>query len=244
MGDPADVLASAAEVGVNAIICPSTTVADSKETAAIAAHHNNVWAAVGVHPHDAENFAKNPSQVEQITELLSLTDVIAVGEIGLDYYKNYCPEDIQRHTFTKLLEVGISSGKPFIFHVRDAFDDFFEIIDRYEAVRGVVHSFSATTLELQEVIKRGLYVGLNGIMTFTKDQSQLNAAKQVPLDRMLIETDAPFLTPEPFRGKINSAKHVRVVAEFLGNLRGESIDELASATTHNAETLFNIEVKK
>ncbi len=244
MGNVSEVLSEAAEVGVDTVICPSTTLADSKEAVAIARRHDNVWAAVGVHPHDADNFVTDTGQAQQMIELLRLPEVVAMGEIGLDYYKNYCPVDTQKRAFAQLLEIGIATDKPFIFHVRDAFSDFFEIIDRYPGIRGVVHSFSATSSELVEVTKRGLFVGLNGIMTFTKDDSQLEAAKQVPLRLLLIETDAPFLTPTPFRGKINSAKHVRVVAEFLGNLRDEPMDVLAAATTRNAEALFRINVKK
>src|SRR3990167_7535461 len=108
-------------------------------------------------------------------------------------------------------------------------------------IQGVVHSFSVGKKELDQILKRGLYVGLNGIMTFTKHQEQLEAAKAVPLDKLLLETDAPFLTPVPFRGTICQPKHLRVVAEFLAKLRKESLDELAEATSHNAVKLFKLD---
>jgi TatD DNase family protein len=127
---------------------------------------------------------------------------------------------------------------PLIFHVRDAFDDFWPIFDSYEGIRGVIHSFSAGLPELEQIQRRGLYVGLNGIMTFTKHVKQLDAAKAIPLARLLLETDAPFLTPQPFRGSICEPRHVRVTAEFLAELRGESLSELANATTRNAQSLF------
>jgi TatD DNase family protein len=127
---------------------------------------------------------------------------------------------------------------PVIFHIREAFDDFFRILDDYKGIRGVVHSFSASIVELEGVLSRGLYVGLNGIMTFTNDQKQLDAAKSVPIEKLVLETDAPFLTPKPFRGTMCEPKHVSVTAEFLANLRGESLDYIAKATSNNAKALF------
>src|ERR1044071_3598010 len=126
-----------------------------------------------------------------------------------------------------------------IFHVRDAFDDFWSVFDNYRGIRGVIHSFTATETELGQVIERGLYVGLNGIMTFTKNEAQLTAAKAVPLDRLVLETDAPFLAPVPFRGKVCEPAHIRVTAEFLAELRGESLDDLAFATSRNAQDLLH-----
>ena len=117
---------------------------------------------------------------------------------------------------------------------------FLAILSHFEGVRGVVHSFTANTVILDKLLQKGLYIGLNGIMTFTKDKDQLEAAKSVPLSKLLLETDAPFLTPAPQRGTICQPKHVRVTAEFLSNLRGESLEKLAAATTQNAQELFNL----
>jgi len=119
-----------------------------------------------------------------------------------------------------------------------AFDDFWRIFDDYQGIRGVIHSFSASQKELEAILKRNLYVGLNGIMTFTKDEAQLAAAKAVPIDRLLLETDAPFLTPAPERGTICRPKHVRATAEFLAGVRGESLQHIASIPTQNACSLF------
>ena len=118
--------------------------------------------------------------------------------------------------------------------------DFWKIIDSYDGIKGVVHSFSSDEGQLEEILKRSLYVGLNGIMTFTKDEKQLNAAKKVPLDKLLLETDAPFLTTKPFRGNRCEPKHVVLTAEFLASLRGESTERLADVTTNNANNLFKI----
>jgi len=142
------------------------------------------------------------------------------------------------------IRVGLDSRLPFIFHIREAFADFWPIFDEYKISRGVVHSFSAGPKELEQILSRGLYVGLNGIMTFTKDDQQLQAAELVPLNKLLLETDAPFLTPVPYRGQTCQPKHVLDTAKFLADLRGEDLQDLAAATTANAAELFNIEISK
>ena len=166
--------------------------------------------------------------------------VVAVGECGLDYYYNNSPKKHQIELLEFQLNLAQKHELPLVFHVRDAFDEFLAILSHFEGVRGVVHSFTANKATLDKCLDRGLYIGLNGIMTFTKDEEQLAAAKAVPLDKLLLETDAPFLTPTPYRGTICEPKHVRDVAEFLSSLRGEPLEQLAAATTQNAERLFNL----
>ena len=177
---------------------------------------------------------------------------MAVGEIGLDFYKNYSPKADQEKIFRHQIETGLDSGLPYIFHVRDAqhqdksgagqaWPKFFKIIDYYKGVCGVVHSFSAGQTELEQALSRGLYVALNGIMTFTTDNGQLAAAKKVPKDRLLLETDAPFLAPKSYRGQTCEPKHILDIAKFIAELRGENINELASYTTRNAINLFGLQ---
>lgn len=166
--------------------------------------------------------------------------VVAVGEVGLDYYYENSPKQAQAKMLEEHLQLAREFGLPVIFHVRDAYDDFWPIYDNFAGLRGVVHSFSASVKELDEALNRGLYIGLNGIMTFTKDEKQLQAAKRVPKGKMILETDAPYLTPNPFRGKICRPEHVRLTAEFLATLRDEQLEELASYSTSNANELFNL----
>ena len=128
---------------------------------------------------------------------------------------------------------------PLIFHVREGFDDFWPIFDSYAGIRGVLHSFTDDSTNLSKAVTRGLYVGVNGIMTFTKIQEQLEVAKQIPLDRLVLETDSPFLTPVPLRGKVNEPAHVLLVARFLSDLRQISLQEVAQHTTTNARRLFS-----
>jgi TatD DNase family protein len=235
-----EIVANASATGVKKLICVGTTLADSQAAVQIAAGHDNVWATTGTHPHDAAKFVSNPESVKKLKALASKPKVVAIGETGLDYYRNISPQADQQQALRQHIEVGLQLDLPFVFHIRDAWEDFWPIFDSYRGISGAVHSFSSHSGHLEEALSRGLYVGLNGIMTFTKDNSQLEAAKAIPLDRLVLETDAPFLTPAPFRGELCEPKHVAVVAEFLAELRGENLQELASTTTANAIKLFNL----
>lgn len=231
------VLKNAEAAGVTRFICVGTSLDDSQKAINLAAKHKNVWATVGVHPHDAKSFQGRALEMQ---ELLSKPKVVAIGEIGLDFYKNYSPKAEQEKLLGLQIEIGAPSGLPFVFHVRDAWDEFWPIFDSYKGLRGVIHSFSSSPKQLDKALSRGLYVALNGIMTFTGDGSQLDAAKKVPRDRLLLETDAPFLAPKAYRGKLCEPKHIRDIAQFLARLRGEPIKELAGYTTKNARELFGI----
>ncbi len=237
--DPGRVIADARTAGVTRLICVGTTLADSHQAVAIAGQNENVWAAVGVHPHDVKSLDLGKTAAE-VKELLAKPKVVAIGEIGLDFYRNYSPRQDQIKALQVQIEAGLASDLPFIFHVREAFESFWPIFDSYPNLRGVVHSFSAGPKQLDQILSRELYVGLNGIMTFTNNYAQLEAAKKVPLDKLVLETDAPFLTPAQARGQTCEPKHILLIAEFLADLRGESVEELASATTKNARELFSI----
>jgi TatD DNase family protein len=165
---------------------------------------------------------------------------VAIGECGLDYYYNHSPRDLQLTAFRAQIELAQDLKRPLIFHIREAFDDFFAVVAEYKNLRGVVHSFTADEATLNKVLDQGFYVAFNGIITFTKDQAQLAAAKACPLDKMMLETDCPFLTPVPHRGQRNEPAHVKLVAEFLAQLRSESFAQIAAQTTKNAESLFGI----
>jgi TatD DNase family protein len=238
--DVEQVLTQAEAHKVNKMICVGVSLEDSKKAVKFASQHQNVWAAVGAHPHDGADFLDHEDAIEQLEQLSTMPKVVAIGEIGLDYFHEYTPRQKQIDVLSKQLEFGIKTGLPFVFHVRDAWEDFWKIIDVHKEIKGVVHCFSAHIEQLDEVLNRGLFVGLNGIMTFTKDENQLDAAKKVPLNKLLLETDAPFLTPKPYRGQRCEPKHVVTTAEFLANLRGEKLEDLAAASTKNAEELFKI----
>jgi TatD DNase family protein len=238
--DPDVVRDAAAQAGVTRLLCVGCTLEDSQAAVSYAAQHQGVWASIGLHPHEASKYIHDHYKLQQFRNLANRPKVVAIGEIGLDYYYEHSPKDAQQKLLRFQLDIATEHDLPVVFHVRDAFEDFWQIFDEYDDIRGVIHSFTASDSEVAQILQRGLYIGLNGIMTFTKQPTQLAAAKHIPLERLVLETDAPFLTPVPFRGTICEPRHVIDTATFLAQLRGERLEDLAAATTHNACTLFRI----
>ncbi len=242
--DEVEVLQAAADAGVTRLLAVGCTLTDSKLAVEFARRHKNIWASIGLHPHEGKEYVNDVVALQEFVDLAAKPKVVAVGETGLDFHYMHSSQEDQEKLLRFQLDISIKYGLPLIFHIREAFDDFWRIFDEYQRegfnIRGVVHSFSAGRKELDQVLEHGLHVGLNGIMTFTKDQSQLEAAKAVPLEKLLLETDAPFLTPSPYRGTICQPKHVRTTAEFLSHLRQEPLEKLAEATTQNAINLFGL----
>lgn len=231
--------ADAAKAGVTRLICVGCDLEDSRLAISFVENNENCWASIGIHPHEAQHHTER-SRLEQFTKLAGKPKVVAVGECGLDYHYEHSPKTDQVAVLKFQIELALEHGLPIIFHVREAFDDFWPVFDSYKGVRGVLHSFTDSGENLQKALERDLYVGINGIATFTKDLEQLETYRQVPLQRLLLETDAPFLTPAPHRGRINQPKYTRQVAEFLAGLRGEDVEDLVRATTATARRLFNI----
>jgi TatD DNase family protein len=233
------VLDAAKASDVNRIICIGTTLADSQLATQFAAEHDNVWASIGIHPHEAKDHRSE--DVQRVFALLaSKPKVVAVGECGLDYYYNLSPKDDQEALLRFQIELALEHDLPLSFHVRDAFDDFWPIFDSYTGIKGVLHSYTDNMANLEKGLERGLYIGVNGIATFGRDEAKRVINRTIPLNRLLLETDAPYLTPLPYRGKVCEPKHVRVTAEFMADLREISLSELAEITTANAEELFKI----
>src|SRR6185503_638627 len=235
--DPDAMLARAAEKGVNRVICVGCTQADSQRAVMFAASRDNCWASIGLHPHEAKD---GRAALDGIAKLAGKPKVVAIGEIGLDYYYGHSTREEQVAALKFQRDLAAEHNLPVIFHVREAFDDFWPIFDHYKGIRGVLHSYTDNYTNFTEAMKRGLYIGVNGIMTFTKVEEQLRVAKDVPLQKLLLETDAPFLTPRPLRGSVNEPAHVIHIATFLADLRNESIEDIAKVTSHNAQTLFTL----
>lgn len=230
-----EVLARAKDAEVLRYICVGTSEKSSREAVVFAEQYLEAYASIGVHPHDTKD------GYAEIAKLAATSDkIVAVGEIGLDYFYAHSPRETQIKALEEQIEVALKHDLPIIFHVREAFEDFWPIFDKYPGIRGVLHSFTDSSENLKKALERGLYIGVNGISTFTKDENQKKTFRSVPLERLLFETDAPFLTPAPFRGKVNEPAYVKLVAEYHANQRGISLKEIAAATTANARTLFTI----
>jgi TatD DNase family protein len=230
-----EVFAHAAENGVTQMICVGTSEDSSRQAIEFAHHHNEVFASIGVHPHDTRDGYAAIAELAGTSEKL-----VAVGEIGLDYFYTHSPKEVQIEALQAQIEVALAHDLPIIFHVREAFEDFWPIFDRYEGIRGVLHSFTDSKENLEKAIARGLYIGVNGISTFTKDEAQKAMFDAIPLDRIVFETDAPFLTPTPYRGKVNEPAYVRTIAEYHAVQRGISFEEIAEASSQNARALFRL----
>ena len=238
--DPEQTIKDAKLSGVNKLICVGTDLVDSTRAVDFVNGQNNCWASIGIHPHQSKNYINEQDKLAELKELSKSPRVVAIGECGLDYFYDHSPKKDQIKIFEYQLNLAAERKLPLIFHVRNAFEDFWPIIENFKNITGVVHSFTAGIKILDQTLNHNLMVGLNGIMTFTKDHSQLEAAKKVPIDRILLETDAPFLAPQEFRGKTNQPKYITSTAKFLAELRGESVNELSEYTTKNAIKLFNL----
>lgn len=241
--DPEEVWEAAVEQGVTRMMAVGCRLEDSRGAIELARAHEGIWASVGIHPHEARDFLNHAGAKQAFEELLTnkaADKVVAVGEIGLDYFYEHSSREAQAELLLFQLALAEQHHLPVICHVRDAFNDFWPIFDRFSIKRAVIHSFTGVLSDVEQILQRDLYVGLNGIMTFTKQAEQLDAARAIPLEKLVLETDAPYLTPKPFRGKICKPEHVILTAEFLAELRGESIEQLAQQTTRNAQLLFDV----
>lgn len=237
--DRDEVVVRAKENGVTGIINAGACMTSSAASISLAEKYDCIYAAVGVHPHDVKDIRE--SDYEQLAEWTNHERVVAVGEIGLDYYYDLSPREIQQQAFIRQLDVARQTGMPVIIHDRDAHGDILSIMKREaKGLTGVFHCFSGSMEMMREVLSLGFYVAFGGSVTF-KNAAKLPAiAAAVPLDRLLLETDCPYLTPEPNRGRRNEPGYVRLVAEYIAGLRQMELAALAKATTDNVLRLFNI----
>lgn len=232
----------AVESGVT-MICVSTSVQASREAVEFCRDREQAYPVIGVHPHDADG------GTDGIVELLDDTTVIGIGEIGLDYYYQNSSRQAQIRAFEQQLQWAQDRRLPVSFHVRNyqdgrvgqsVWEDFWPIYDNFRLIGGVLHSFTDTAEQAEAGLSRGLHIGINGISTFTRDREQQEMYRQLPLKSLVLETDAPFLTPAPLRGTMNEPKFVGRVAEHMATQRDVSLSEVAAITTANARQLFSI----
>ena len=227
--------------GVAAVVTVGTDLASSRAACDLAHRYPEQLAATaGVHPHEAAK--AEPEHFPGIEALLGDPRVVAVGETGLDYHYNFSPPEVQREVFRRQLELSGASGLPVVIHLREAFDDGFALIEEIGVpAGGVLHCFTGGPAECERALTLGLHVSLAGVVTFPKATALQQAARQVPEDRLLIETDAPYLAPVPRRGKRNEPAYVVHTAQKVAELRGVAPEVLWASTRDNAVRLFRLE---
>lgn len=219
------------------MLCIGTSLKSSREAIDFCRTHERCFPVVGIHPHDSAD-----ASVSDLSQLVKTyrDEIVGIGEIGLDYFYTHSPRDVQIQVLRDQLQIAVDNNLPVSFHVRGGFDDFWPIFDDFKGVRGVLHSFTDTQLNLDKAIERGLFIGINGISSFTKDVDQQKLFKDIPLENIVLETDAPFLTPSPFRGTMNSPAYVAIVAKHQAELKEVSQDQVIRTTTANAKGIFGI----
>ncbi|MGQ9513351.1 TatD family hydrolase [Thermodesulfitimonas sp.] len=237
--DRAAVIERARAAGVTRLVTVGYDLASSRRAGELAAALPGVYAVVGVHPHDAAGVPLN--YLEELRRLARAPRVVAIGEIGLDFYRDLSPRSVQREVFVAQLHLARELGLPVVIHCREAHGEVYEILRR-EAVgiSGVMHCFSGGWEEAKRFLALGFYLSIAGPVTFTGARRPVEVVRQMPLERLLLETDAPYLPPVPHRGKRNEPAYLIYTAQKVAAIRGISLEELAAATTANAVRLFGL----
>ena len=226
------------DAGISLIVNAGSSVRSSKFSLKLADEYPFIYASVGVHPHDSKSMTDET--VNELENLLTHKKAVAVGEIGLDYYHDFSPRDIQRKRFREQLELARRVKKPVIIHERDSLSDTMEIISDYKDLTAVFHCFSGSWETAKIVLDMGWYLSFAGVITFKNARKALEVIEKMPSDRILIETDCPYLTPEPNRGKRNSSLNLPDIAKKIAEVRGITLQESAALTKSNGKTFYQL----
>jgi TatD DNase family protein len=239
--DLAEVLERARAAGVQRLVTIGTDVATTAAAIGLAARLDGVWATAGIHPHDAG--AADEAAFEEIERLARDPRVVAIGEIGLDFFRNLSPPEIQARTFRRLLDLARRLGKPAVMHCRDAHAETLAILEeeRVREVGGIMHCFSGDVAIARRCLDLGLVISLAGPVTYPNARALPAVARFVPADRLVVETDCPFLPPQGHRGRRNEPAYLALTAARVAELRGEGLDTLGSRTSDNARRLFRVD---
>ena len=233
-----EILANMAQNHVRGMMDVGCDLPSSEAAIALAARYNWVWAAVGSHPDDADHV--DEARILTYRKLARHPRVKAIGEIGLDYHYEDVPRDVQQHAFRLQMSLAEELDLPVIIHEREAHGDALAIIDEHPTVKGVFHCFSGSPEMAGELVRRGWYIGFTGVVTFKNARKAVETARSIPLDRILIETDCPYMAPEPFRGRRNDPSLVPYVAQKIADLRALPVATMAQLTWDNAHRLFRL----
>lgn len=240
-GETEQVIARAKEQGVSLLVNVGYDLLHARQSIELAEKYPFIYASVGLHPHDAKE-ADNVFW-QEIYKLARHPKVVAIGEIGLDYYYDHSPRDVQREVFRRQIQVAKDLQLPIIIHNRDAHQDTLKIVREEKAslAGGVFHAYSGSWEMAREVINMGFYISVGGPVTFKNARKIVEVVEKIPLDSLLIETDCPYLTPHPYRGKRNEPAYVRFVAEKIAEIKNISFEEVAAVTKENGMKLFKID---
>ena len=238
--DRAEVIKRARDAGIKHIITVGTESDDCRKAVFLAEEHDFISAAVGIHPHDAKTI--NAATYSLLRGFADDDNVVAIGEIGLDFYRNLSLRETQTHHFREQLRLAREVSLPVIIHDREAHQEVLQILqeEKAETVGGVIHCFSGDWEMDKACLNMGFYISIPGTVTFKKSEEYHKLIRNLPLDRMLVETDCPFLAPHPFRGKRNEPAYIQYVAEAVARIKGIAQEELAKITVQNAQKLFNL----
>jgi len=233
------VIGRALNKGVSRMLVVGYDASSNARAIQLAEAHDAIYVAVGIHPSDARSATDQGWEV--LRQQLAHPKVVALGECGLDYYHDTSFNDVQHAVFKYQLELAKEVKLPVVVHVRDSIDDTYAMLSEHGVgIEGVIHCYSGSASQMAQFLDLGFYIGLDGPVTFKNAHEVQEVAQKVPLDRLLLETDAPYLTPHPYRGKRNEPAYVSYVAEKIAELRGLTFDEVCQATTENALRLFKI----
>lgn len=231
-------LISLKEKGVDFVINVAADLKSAQSSIELAKKFNFIYAAVGVHPHEVEKLKEE--DLNQIKKMAHSPKVVAIGEIGLDYYYDLSPRDVQRSWFKKQLQLAKELNLPVIIHSREASQETFDTVIESGIGQGVIHCFSGSSELAKEYVKRGFYIGIGGALTFKTAKKTVEVVKTIPIEHILIETDCPYLTPMPHRGKRNDSSYLQYVVEKISEIKEISVEEVCHITTKNARDLFKI----
>ena len=238
--DREEVLASLPALGVNWVINCASDLESAEMSMALSEWHSHVWFAAGFHPHEAEHWTDETER--RIRQLLAHPKCVAVGEIGLDYHYDFSPRDIQREVLRKQLTIAAETGKPVILHDREAHGDMYDILREFAPVKGVMHCFSGSVELMEESVRYGLHIGLGGAVTFKNARHPVEVAAATPIDRLLLETDCPYMSPVPHRGERCVSPMISLVAQRIAEARSTDEDSIRKAAAENASKLFGISI--
>ena len=237
--DREELLAGLAEKGIGLVMNAGCSLESSRDIVAMTERWPWLYGSVGSHPNSADEV--NEDVIEEYRKLCRHEKIKAIGEIGLDYYYEDIPREIQKNAFRMQMALAKELDMPVIVHEREAHDDGMRIVKEFPGVTGVFHCYSGSAEMARQLVNMGWYIGFTGVLTFKNARKAVETAASIPLDRIVLETDCPFMAPEPFRGKRNDPGYLPKMAEKLAQIRGISVEEAISATTENAKRLYRIQ---